>query len=164
MTLISACNAPKDSVTIRAVEELGTRVGELEARVANLETSAKSPAAAPAAAPPAGDMAGGGAPTETGYEGVYVRFTLDNSEASLLINGRVAGAYSKSEAVYIETMLAPGTVNRIGAAFSEAKTGNKFEIQVKSRGDDRWNTVFNFTPTMQKLESSFDVPFLGAAQ
>jgi hypothetical protein len=172
LALLAGCNdaSPERTQELAALE---SRVAAVEARVEELGARSAGAAALPgtadativaAAAPSAVSPGGAEAPVSVGYEGVYVKLHVgDQSEVKLAVNGRVVGTYSSPTNLYLDSMLARGAMNTIGAMFSAAQEGNAIEIQVQSRGDDRWNPVFNFMPKGDKLESSFEVPYLGKA-
>ncbi len=155
----AGCNDANTSRDSRAITELENRVAALETRMQGVEERGAAGGAAAAPASGGADVAATG-----GYESVHVRLSVDGTEAKLVVNGRVVGTYSKDSNLYLDSMLNRGAVNTIGIGFSAAKERNEVEIQVKSRGGTTWNTVFNFQPQVDKLESSFDVPFLALAE
>jgi hypothetical protein len=79
------------------------------------------------------------------------------------VNGLLVGAYDQTIDLDLEPFLKVGSVNTVTFTFDRLPQrlyGVVLSVQVE--GSDKWVEVFKFTPSQERLEDSFEVPFVGA--
>ncbi len=98
-----------------------------------------------------------------GYESVRMRAYPSGNRLRVKINGLLAAAYDQPADEYLDPLLRMGAVNTVAFAFDRAsKDGSSVILEVKAVGNDRWIEVLKFVPSAEKLEDSFEIPFVGA--
>lgn len=99
-------------------------------------------------------------PVTTGYASVHMAARPRNgARLQLKINGLLAGAYDQNVDVTLDPLLKAGVVNTI--TFTANRPGTAVNLSVKGSGNSSWVEILKFVSTAEKLEDSFQVPFLG---
>jgi len=102
-------------------------------------------------------------PVTAGYESVHMDAWPDGSRFRVKVNGVLVGVYDQSVSIYLDPFLKPGSVNALTFTFDRVpKGGYGVILKVRVLGSQGLVEVFKFTPSAQKLEDTFEVPFVGA--
>lgn len=109
--------------------------------------------------------AGGGKlpPATTGYAFVHMKAYPRGSRFRVKVNGLPVGTYDSDVSLDLEPFLKVGSVNTVTFTFDRLPNetyGVVLSVQVA--GSEKWVEVFKFTPSKERLEDSFEVPFVGA--
>ena len=113
-------------------------------------------------------VSGPPAPVQTGYESVHMEVWPSGNRLRLKVNGLLVGAYDQHARVYLDPFLKPGAMNNLTFTFDRPPKGEagkgeaRVELSVKAPGIDRWVEVLSFVASAEKLEDTFEVPFVGA--
>jgi len=102
-------------------------------------------------------------PVTAGYESVHMDAWPDGSRFRVKVNGVLVGVYDQSVSIYLDPFLKLGSVNSLTFTFDRVpKGGYGVILKVRVLGSQGMVEVFKFTPSAQKLEDTFEVPFVGA--
>ena len=102
------------------------------------------------------------APVTTGYATVHMKAWPDACQArlQLKVNGLPMGVYDKYVSITLDPLLKPGVINTITFTFN--RPGCSLDLSVQAPGSERWIEVLKFVSSQERLEESFQVPFVGA--
>ncbi len=135
-----------------------TRAQALAQQVAEIKGKDKEKPAETRGAQVGGQLA----PVERGYESVHMDAWPSENRLRLKVNGLLVGAYDTHVGVYLDPFLKPGFVNNLTFTFDRPPKGKYgVKLTVKAPGSDRWVEVLTFIPSAEKLEDTFEVPFVG---
>jgi hypothetical protein len=111
-----------------------------------------------------GAQAGGqAAPVTTGYESVHMKAWPEGSRFRVKVNGLPVGTYDSTIELYLDPFLKVGSVNTVTFTFDRLpKNLYGVVLSVRVAGSENWVEVFKYTPSQERLEDSFEVPFVGA--
>ena len=101
-------------------------------------------------------------PVTTGYATVHMEAWPDGNRLRVKVNGLLVGAYDNYAGVNLDPFLKTGVVNTVIFTFDRPGGGGSVVLQVKVPGSDQWIHVLQFVSSKDKLEDSFEVPFVGA--
>jgi hypothetical protein len=120
-------------------------------------SSGASSAAAPGMTAQAGAQS---APVTTGYTTVSVQaYPSPSGRLQVKVNGLLAGVYDGHINTTLDPLLKPGAINTITFIFSGPE--GTVDLAVKAVGSDQWIPILMFRSSKEKLEDSFQVPFVG---
>ena len=102
------------------------------------------------------------APATTGYATVHMNAWPSGNRLRVKVNGLLVGTYDNHAGVYLDPFLKTGVVNTVIFTFDRQGGGGSVVLQVKVPGSDQWINVLQFVSSKDKLEDSFEVPFVGA--
>ena len=102
------------------------------------------------------------APATTGYATVHMDAWPSGNRLRVKVNGLLVGTYDNHAGVYLDPFLKTGVVNTVIFTFDRQGGGGSVVLQVKVPGSDQWINVLQFVSSKDKLEDSFEVPFVGA--
>jgi len=102
------------------------------------------------------------APATTGYATVHMDAWPSGNRLRVKVNGLLVGTYDNHAGVYLDPFLKTGVVNTVIFTFDRQGGGGSVVLQVKVPGSDQWIPVLQFVSSKDKLEDSFEVPFVGA--
>lgn len=111
-----------------------------------------------------GAQAGGqSAPVATGYKSVHMKAWPEGSRFRVKVNGLLVGTYDTTIELDLEPFLKVGSVNTVTFTFDRLpKNLYGVVLTVQVAGSEKWVQVFTFIPSKERLEDSFEVPFVGA--
>ena len=102
------------------------------------------------------------APATTGYATVHMDAWPSGNRLRVKVNGLLVGTYDNHAGVYLDPFLKTGVVNTVIFTFDRQGGGGSVVLQVIVPGSDQWIPVLQFVSSKDKLEDSFEVPFVGA--
>ena len=103
------------------------------------------------------------AQVEGGYASVHMEAWPSGNRLRVKVNGLLVGAYDNHASVTLDPFLKTGRANTVTFTFDRPGTGQPgVVLSVKTPGSGEWIKVLQFVSSKDKLEDSFEVPFVGA--